>query len=569
MKKSLLIHRTLAIGFLLLYITAWPARVMAAEPQRVALLPFKINAEKDLTYLQNGIFDMLSSRLAEPGKVQVLSRGEVDNALAGAAGPQDETAARNLGKKLGTDYVLYGSLTMFGDSLSIDAKMVDVTGAKPPVAVFSQSPDVGGIIPAIDRFATDINARVFDRGTTGAAVAAAPVPAAPQPGTQDDSRAHPEKLYQRGETQVSPFITPKDLVLQSPNMWKSPNYKYLINGMAIGDVDGDGKSEIVVVSPDEIYVYRLQEGQLREITRQDVGSERYNIGVDVADINGNGRAEIFVTALTRPKNVVRSYVKEFDGKAFVEIAHDLPWFFRVTDLPARGRILLGQESRLYAPYRGGLYEMQWDGGAYVPGNPIITPREQVNVLGVALGDVLNAGEETLVAIDRDNRIVIASPSGEALWISGDKYGGSTLYVNGEKTDQGQEENPIYLPTRILVRNSTEDKGKSQVIAVNNHEIMNMHWNRRDFTNAQIEAFAWDGVGLAPAWSTRKMSGIIRDFQIADFDGDGRQELVIALVTKTGSIALTTPKSTLIAYELEAMSPDPPQASGTIKLPPIR
>ncbi|MGB8336990.1 MAG: hypothetical protein WCE56_21030, partial [Desulfobacterales bacterium] len=225
------------------------------------------------------------------------------------------------------------------------------------------------------------------------------------------------------------------------------------------------------------------------------------------------------------------------------------------------RILLGQEARLYAPYLGRLYEMQWDGGAYVPGNSITTPREQLNVLGVALGDVLNAGDETLVAIDRDNRIVIASPSGEALWISGDKYGGSTLYVNGEKTDQGQEENPIYLPTRILVRNSTEDKGKSQVIAVNNHEIMNMRWNRRDFTNAQIEAFEWDGAGLGLAWSTRKMSGIIRDFQIADFDGDGRQELVIALVTKSGSIALTTPKSTLIAYELEAMSPDPPQASG--------
>jgi TolB-like protein len=560
LKKSLLIHRTLTIGILLFCITAWPAHTMAAEPQRVALLPFKINAEKNLTYLQNGIFDMLSSRLAEPGKVQVLSRGEIDNALAGAAGPQDETAARNLGKKLGTDYVLYGSLTMFGDSLSIDAKMLDVTGAKPPVAVFSQSPDVGGIIPAIDRFATDINARVFDRGTPGAAVAATPVPAAPQPGTQDDSRAHPEKLYQRGEGQVSPFITPKDLVLQSPNMWKSANYKYLINGMAIGDVDGDGRSEIVVVSPDEIYVYRLEKGQLREITRQDVGSEHYNIGVDVADINGNGRAEIFVTALTRPKNVVRSYVKEFDGKAFVEIAQDLPWFFRVTDLPVRGRILLGQESRLYAPYRGGLYEMQWDGGAYVPGNPIITPREQLNVLGVALGDVLNNGEETLVAIDRDNRIVITSPSGEALWTSGDKYGGSTLYVNGEKTDQGQEENPIYLPTRILVRNSPDDKDKSQVIAVNNHEIMGMRWNRRDFTNAQIEAFAWDGVGLAPAWSTRKMTGFIRDVQVADFDDDGRQELVIALVTKTGSIALTTPKSTLIAYELEAMSPGP-QASG--------
>jgi TolB-like protein len=566
LKKSLSIHRNLAIGILLFCIVAWPAHSMAAAPQRVALLPFKINAEKNLSYLQNGIFDMLSSRLADPGKVQVLSRSEIDTALAGATGPQDETTARDLGKKLGTDYVLYGSLTMFGDSLSIDAKMLDVSGAKPPVAVFSQSPDVGGIIPAVDRFATDINARVFDRGTPEAAVVATPVPTAPAPppGTrddsQDDSRAHPEKLYQRGEGQVSPFITPKDLILQSPNMWKSANYKYLINGMAIGDVDGDGRSEIVVVSPDEIYVYRLQEGRLREITRQDVGSKRYNIGVDVADINGNGRAEIFVTALTRSKNVVRSYVMEFDGKAFVDIAQDLPWFFRVTDLPARSRILLGQEARLYAPYRGGLYEMQWDGGAYVPGNPIVTPRKQVNVLGVALGDVLNAGDETLVAIDRDNHIVIASPSGEALWISDDKYGGSTLFVNGQITDKGQEENPIYLPTRILIRNSPDGKGKSQVIAVNNHEIMNMRWNRRDFTNAHIEAFEWDGIGLAPAWSTRNMSGFVRDVQVADFDDDGRQELVIALVTKSGSIVLTSPKSTLIAYELEAMSPEP-QASG--------
>jgi len=566
LKKSLSIHRNLAIGILLFCIVAWPAHSMAAAPQRVALLPFKINAEKNLSYLQNGIFDMLSSRLADPGKVQVLSRSEIDTALAGATGPQDETTARDLGEKLGTDYVLYGSLTMFGDSLSIDAKMLDVSGAKPPVAVFSQSPDVGGIIPAVDRFATDINARVFDRGTPEAAVVATPVPTAPAPppGTrddsQDDSRAHPEKLYQRGEGQVSPFITPKDLILQSPNMWKSANYKYLINGMAIGDVDGDGRSEIVVVSPDEIYVYRLQEGRLREITRQDVGSKRYNIGVDVADINGNGRAEIFVTALTRSKNVVRSYVMEFDGKAFVDIAQDLPWFFRVTDLPARSRILLGQEARLYAPYRGGLYEMQWDGGAYVPGNPIVTPRKQVNVLGVALGDVLNAGDETLVAIDRDNHIVIASPSGEALWISDDKYGGSTLFVNGQITDKGQEENPIYLPTRILIRNSPDGKGKSQVIAVNNHEIMNMRWNRRDFTNAHIEAFEWDGIGLAPAWSTRNMSGFVRDVQVADFDDDGRQELVIALVTKSGSIVLTSPKSTLIAYELEAMSPEP-QASG--------
>ena len=53
-----------------------------------------------------------------------------------------------------------------------------------------------------------------------------------------------------------------------------------------------------------------------------------------------------------------------------------------------------------------------------------------------------------------------------------------------------------------------------------------------------------------------MSGFIRDLQVADFDGDGREELIFALITKSGSIMLTTPKSTLIAYELEAISGGP-------------
>ena len=559
MKKSLMIFRTLAASvILLLCLAAWPAQTAAAL-QKVALLPFKINAEKDLSYLQNGIFDMLSSRLADPGKVQVLSRAEIDAALAGAAGPQDEAAARSLGQKLATEYVLFGSLTKFGDSFSIDAKMVDVTGAKPPVTVFGQSPDAGSIIPSIDTFAADINARVFGRGSPGTAVAAAPAPTAPPASPTDESRAHPEKLLQRGENQVSPFINRQDLVLQSPNMWKSPNFSYLINGMAIGDVDGTAGNEIVVVSPKEIYVYRLKDGRPLEIARQDTGSQHYNIGVDLADINGNGRAEIFVTALNIRKNVVRSYVREFDGKTFVEIANDLAWYFRASDLPARGRVLLGQKSRLQEPYRGGIFEMGWDGGAYVPQNPVSTPgRTRLNVLGVALGDVQNNGEETLVAINQGNRIVIVSPAGESLWTSGDKYGGSTLFVEGEKTDKGQEGNPIYLPMRILVRKGTsgEEASKSQVIAVKNHELMSMRWNRRDFTDANIEAFSWDGVGLAPAWSTRKMSGFIRDVQVADFDGDGREELVFALVTKSGAIMLTTPKSTLIAYELEAVSAGP-------------
>ena len=113
----------------------------AAEPIRIALLPFKINAEKDLTYLRDGIFDMLSTRLTRGGQVEVLGRKTVDEAIASVAGTEavNEPAARKIGANLSADFVLYGSLTVFGNSVSLDAKMIDLSGQKPPLAFFEQS----------------------------------------------------------------------------------------------------------------------------------------------------------------------------------------------------------------------------------------------------------------------------------------------------------------------------------------------------------------------------------------------------------------------------------------------
>ncbi|MFZ0132367.1 MAG: CsgG/HfaB family protein, partial [Desulfobacterales bacterium] len=221
MKKYLSIHRILTVGVLLFGIVVCAAPAMTAELQRVAVLPFRMNAEKDLSFLRNGIFDMLSSRLSDPEKVQVISRTEVEKALAEETGPADEAAARKIGQKLGADFVLYGSLTMFGNSLSIDATMLDVAGTQPPVTASAQSADMGAVIPQIDRFAAEINRKVFGRQTQ----AAVPVPAAPRTEAIPESRAHPEKLLQGGaggSAQVSPFITPKEKPLQSANFWKSP-----------------------------------------------------------------------------------------------------------------------------------------------------------------------------------------------------------------------------------------------------------------------------------------------------------------------------------------------------------
>ena len=157
-----LISKTLlAIFCLLLFFTAAP---VLAAPARVAILPFDVNAEKDLTFLQEGILDMLASRLAWQDKVDVINENETKAAVAAVEGFDGESRALLVGGKLQADYVLFGSLTVFGESVSIDAKMVDVSGQQEPVPFFAQTGSMGQVIPQINQFATNINATVFGRG---------------------------------------------------------------------------------------------------------------------------------------------------------------------------------------------------------------------------------------------------------------------------------------------------------------------------------------------------------------------------------------------------------------------
>ncbi len=529
----------------------------ADEPTRIAVLPFKINAEKDLSFLRDGIYDMLTSRLTVPGKVQVISRSDADNVFESLTGSVDEAVAREIGVKLAADFVLFGSLTVFGNSLSLDAKLVDVSGAKPSLTFFNQSQDMGEIIPRINQFAAEINEKAFGRTMV---VKTTPViqPVQPKTAPKPEIYSHPEKIFKSEENQKiaqkgptspgAPDIMSREQAVIIPTFWKSRNFKYLINGLAVGDVDGDGQNETVIITPHEVRVYRTEDGRFFQINRAAESKQHYYIGVDVADINGNGYAEIFVTSLNKLKNRLFSLVVEFDGKKYKTIVEKSPWYYRVVSIPDRGKVLLGQKNRSGSPYGGSIFEMIWQNKEYVADKHIKTPRH-INVLGFTQGIVLEDGRKASVAYKDDNRLNIIDPSGDVIWKHSERYGGSTLYYAGNITDPGDAENKIYLPMRILARNNGAI-GESEIIAVKNYETMKMRSRRRNFNETHIESFSWDGLGLATKWKTRKFSGHIRDFAVADFDNDGKDEVVAAVILEEGAIVTTKPKTTIIAYEVK-------------------
>jgi TolB-like protein len=195
LKNQTLIYRkikTISL-FLLFIIFFFIPLVSAADPVRVVVIPFKMHSDQDLGFLQNGIFDMLSTRLSHPGEVEVVTKEKTEESLKDVSGSIDDAFAKTVGAKLDADYVLFGSLTVFGNSVSMDAKMVDMAGIKPPLTFYQQSQGMDDVIPAINEFASEINQKAFDKQVSVQVLTTVPAPGQ----TQTQSiYVHPERMWE-------------------------------------------------------------------------------------------------------------------------------------------------------------------------------------------------------------------------------------------------------------------------------------------------------------------------------------------------------------------------------------
>lgn len=542
--KKYLVHIKILVLITLLVVLVVHKASANEQPVKVVITPFTINAPDDLHYLKSGLQDMLETRLTQDDHVLVVSEEKTAQALEGFEEPIDENEARDLGRRLSADFVLIGSLTVFGASASLDARLVDVMGGRPTRSFSEQSDKIDGLVPKINTFAADMSTVML----SAPAVAAVTSPSVTQPEPVDDVREHPEKITEEiGASQAEAPAGAVGMAAAGPSseFWKSRRFKILMNGLALGDVDGDGKTETVVVTPDSVIVYRNEAGSMFKIAEFDGGSFKILIGVDVADIDGNGYAEIFVTAQNTQKNRIYSAVFEYDGSTFSRIVKDSPWKFRVVK-DAQGRpVLLGQKHKAKKPFSGAVYQLFRKAGEYRPGDPI-GPGTGYNLMGFAYGDATNEGRNSVVAYGEWDKLQLIADTGEVLWKHGEKTGGNTLKFSLGLIGPN-EEGFQYLPMRVLITDTDKD-GKNEVLAVKNYDAAKGALaNFRYYTDAEIYAFAWDGIGLTPKWNTRKVAGYMSDFAVGDHDNDGRDELVAALVLKQGRVAGSTPRSVVIAY----------------------
>lgn len=547
-------------------------RAMAAEasssPAKVAILPFTMHTPNNLQYLQDGIRDMLTSRLAWQGKVVVVDRSSTDQAVRGLKGDLSPEDALRVGRSLKADYVLYGSITAVGQSVSIDSKMAPVSGKGEPVALAVQTRSLDDVIPQINAFAQNINRKLFSRpGQDGQLQTAS---------ADDLANRNPELLIPgaiaAGE-RIS-YINPNFIEITSESslrqsgIWRSQTFNGGVVGMDVGDLDGDRSLELVCVTPRQVVVMRKEREALRTIaTYPGTAADRF-LWVTVVDANRDGKAEIFVTNLRRYNQTTaakdyatatRGFLEDLSSFALTMSAGKLqpmgkpvPYFLNGVEFPHRGKVLLGQKKGDPAdgPFRKDIFEMILKGDQVSESVPAPLPKH-CNVFNFARADLNNDGSDETIVIDNSNNLVVYNSGGTILWRGNHLFGATTNAFEGKVEDRRYNMVDLYsIPAPILVTDLNKD-GIKEVIVTRSLDTLGkfMPQGLKYFDRGEIVSLSWDNMGMVENWKTREVAGMVTSIRIGDLNNDGTTELGASLVHARDFLKLWEAKSSIFSYDL--------------------
>jgi TolB-like protein len=553
------IHRSLLsclVAGTILLLSSHPAVALEKVKPRLAILPFTMNSTDDPVYLREGVRTMLASRIAARAGVTVIDRAKVEKVVAGQVGAEPVAVA----KSLTADLVLVGSITALGAGVSIDARLLRVdTGAAE--SFFAAADDQNGVIGAVDRLATDITAQIAGEGQRAQSAGAAPLSPPPSPETDPaaEQSRHPDRLFMPPAPIPAPApvaVPPTSLPMAVPpptqetsagsplSAGRSQFLDLEVQVMDVGDVFGAGSDQIVLAEKQRITVFR-QEGERLTPVGEIPAAPRHVriIALNLADINGNGRAEIYISAVA--DNSPLSYAVEWDGRNFVKLFDKQRHYLRPLLLPGQGWVLYGQQAALDGPVKPGIYKADARTGS-LQAEEKLAVAESVNLYDFVMGDFTGDGRlETAVQTQDDDLRLFAS-TGDLLWSGNGNYGYTTRFIGPAYAGRPGAQKNLQVPTRLVAIDLNGD-GRQELVAMENPAgVGALLKTVGSFVGGTIKVMGWNGATLTDLWASGAIGGYVASFQVVKGD-DPR--LYIAMVTKKSGILLGKLQSVVASYRL--------------------
>jgi len=333
----------------------------------------------------------------------------------------------------------------------------------------------------------------------------------------------------------------------STGFWQSTSFPFKVVGMAIADFDGDGRNEVAIIDSQNLWIYRW-ENEFKLLKKFSGKAAAQYLAVDAADINKDGKAQIFVTNLEGDRTAysqrkLGSFVVAYKDGDYKIIASGLTWYLRVVDWGEKGVVLLGQQKGRQTDFEGPIYEMGWKGNGYKEIRKI-----EVSKLPSLYGftPFVHEGKTFYAFIDTDLRLKVLNAKGGIVWRSNTGYGSDNTFqvkfLNPASPDQGDEFARVNV--RLIVRGS-------EVLILRNISLMgNLFKRQTTFSGGEVQALGWNGAMFMETWKSPEIPGYLADFQIQNLDGAPGSELIVAVNLPKESILSLENSSALMVSRLQ-------------------
>ncbi len=505
--------------FLMMQVPAMAASYVVA--------PFSVSGAQGYSYLGQAVPSMLTSRLYLQGQFEPV--GRQDAALKEKA-PSSRESASAMARKFGADYVIWGSITVMGDQASLDVSALSPDGKVWKEAATSQ---VNALIGGLQNVADAINIEVFGRTDVTRAGAAAGSPSSAflmnetRGSVQNGAYLNPSLRYQGTEDNRSQI--------------RSQMLGFECIGMEVGDINRDGKNEILLLNDNTLNAYVWQNGnKLVEIGEYSLPSSMKPVLVRI--YTQDKKTYVLLSGYDKGDTAAYSQVLQFSNGKFNVVVRNARRYLNVAKLPPLyAPVLIMQDSDRSKVVSGSVYEGRISGDEVVRGGKVANLPKQATVFNFSWipadrgkrGDhlALIAENETLLTFDaRGNRL-----SGTE-----ETYSGSSVYVEGDRgigalASSGESSDVVlyYVPMRMPVVDLDRDGRYELIVNKPVTTAGKLFSNYRTYPQGEIHAMLWNGMGMDLLWKTRRIKGTVCDVAVVDANNNGKLDLVVAVNSYAG------------------------------------
>jgi len=149
--------RKTVVGMILIAVALLPVNTMGAEKKSVGMFPLKMLSATDSGELGSRIASMISDNVIAEGAMVTPMVTPEDVTLLEASDLQ------TMGLGQGMDYLLWGTVFISGEKISMDMKVKDVIAGTRPVSFFSEAQGVETLFSAVNALSIEISGEIFNR----------------------------------------------------------------------------------------------------------------------------------------------------------------------------------------------------------------------------------------------------------------------------------------------------------------------------------------------------------------------------------------------------------------------